>query len=68
MSQSKSSAFQPDGKIYTLRKGGVVCVQSTVPGCGYSTQELKELRTAGFHLYVDEKKHGTKSKGEKDGK
>lgn len=44
------------GPVYTLRKGGIICVSSSIPGCGYSTQELKELRAAGYALYIDGKR------------
>ena len=52
-----TTTAQPGGgPVYTLRKGGVVCVQSSLPGCGYSAKDLKELRAAGFELYEDGKK------------
>lgn len=44
------------GSVYTLRKGGVVCVTSSLPDLGYTAQELKELRAAGYHLYCDGKR------------
>lgn len=56
MAQSKATAQPGGGAVYTLRKNGIVCVTSTIPGCGYSTQELKELASAGFELYKDGKK------------
>ena len=56
MAQSKAQADPGGGPVYTLQKGGVVCVTSSIPGCGYSTQELKELAAAGFELYQDGKK------------
>ena len=54
--QNNAKAQPAGGPTYTLRKGGVVCVSSSLPGCGYSTQELKELRAAGFELYEDGQK------------
>ena len=56
MAQSKATAQPGGGHTYTLRKGGLVCVTSSIPGCGYSTKELKELAAAGYILYVDGKK------------
>lgn len=56
MAQSKATAQPGGGPVYTLRKGGVVCVSSSLPGCGYTAQELKELAAAGFELYEDGKK------------
>lgn len=56
MAQSKVQADPGGGPVYTLQKGGVVCVTSSIPGCGYSTQALKELAAAGFELYQDGKK------------
>ena len=44
------------GHIYTLVKAGVVCCRSSLPGCGYSTEMLKELRAPGFELYQDGQK------------
>lgn len=44
------------GHVYTLEKDGVVCCRSSLPGCGYSTEMLKELRAAGFELYEDGRK------------
>jgi hypothetical protein len=48
--------MKPDGITYTLRRDGVIACTSTIPGCGYSSQELRELRAAGFELYADGKK------------
>jgi hypothetical protein len=48
---------QPGGwHIYTLEKDGVICCRSSLPGCGYSTEMLKELHSAGFELYEDGRK------------
>lgn len=38
------------GYIYTICKNGVICAASNIPGCGYSTKELKELQAAGFEI------------------
>lgn len=55
MAQNKATA-QPGGPVYTIRKNGVDVVESDIPGCGYSTQQLKELAAAGYELYKDGKK------------
>lgn len=39
--------------VYTLRKGGKICVTSSMSDLGYSTQELKQIRAAGYVLYKD---------------
>lgn len=57
-----SAAVKPDGKTYTIRKGGKIIVQSSLPDCGYSKDELKSLRSAGFELYVDGKRAARKPK------
>ena len=44
------------GPVYTIRKGGLIVVESSLPGCGYTAQELKELAAGGFELYQDGKK------------
>lgn len=54
--QSKSPAVKPDGVTYTIRKDGKIIVSSSIPACGYSTDELKSLRAAGFELYEGNKK------------
>lgn len=56
MAQSKATAQPGGGPVYTIRKNGMDVVASSIPGCGYSTQELKELAAAGYELYVDGKK------------
>lgn len=56
MAQSKAKAQPGAGPVYEIRKGGVVCCTSTLFNCGYSPQELKQLRDAGFDLYEDGKK------------
>lgn len=48
-------ALKSDGKVYTIRKDGKVLVKSSIPACGYSPEELKSLRAAGFQLYADGK-------------
>lgn len=47
--------IKPDGKTYTIRKSGKVIVQSSLPACGYSQEELRSLREAGYKLYEDDK-------------
>ena len=61
MAQSKATAQPGGGPVYTIRKNGVDVVQSNLPGCGYSTQQLKELAAAGYELYKDGKKAGRKA-------
>jgi len=56
VAQSKATAQPGGGPVYTIRKDGIDCVVSSIPGCGYSTQELKELASAGYELYKDGKK------------
>lgn len=56
VTSNNSTAQAGGGPVYTLRKDGVICCQSSLPGCGYSTEMLKELRAAGFELYEDGKK------------
>lgn len=48
-------ALKPDGKVYTIRKDGLTIVQSSIPACGYTPEELKSLRAAGYALYADGK-------------
>lgn len=50
MKQSQATNKTGGGYIYTICKDGVICAASNIPGCGYSTQELKELRAAGFEI------------------
>jgi hypothetical protein len=42
--------------LYEIRKGGVVCCQSYLENCGYSSQTLREMMAAGFELYANGKK------------
>lgn len=56
MEKSKATAQSCGGPVYTLRKGGLICVESSLPGCGYSTQDLRELAAAGYELYEDGRK------------
>lgn len=44
------------GPVYSLRKDGVICCQSSLADCGYSAGMLKELKAAGYELYRDNKK------------
>lgn len=44
------------GPVYSLRKDGVICCQSSLSDLGYSAGMLKELRAAGYELYKDEKR------------
>lgn len=46
----------PAGKVYTIRKDGVICDTSNQPGCGYTDKELQQLQEAGFDLYYGEEK------------
>lgn len=63
MAQNNATAQPCSGPVYEIRKAGVVCCTSSLPGCGYTAQQLKELRSAGFELYEDGKK--TKGRGQK---
>ena len=56
MAGDKTTAHPGGGPVYSLRKGGVIWCQSSIPGCGYSTGMLKELRAAGYELYANERK------------
>lgn len=56
MAPSKTPIAPPDGSTYTLRKGGKICVTSSIPDLGYSSQELRQLKAAGYELYIDGKK------------
>lgn len=56
MAESKETAQPGGGPVYTLKKDGVVCCQSSLPGCGYTAGMLKELREAGYVLYRNDKK------------
>lgn len=47
---------EPAGKVYTIRKNGVICDTSDRPKCGYTEKELEQLREAGFDLYIGETK------------
>lgn len=41
---------------YSIRKDGRAYVSSSLPGCGYNTQQLRQMQKAGFHLYKDGKR------------
>ena len=56
MAQNNATAQPGGGPVYEIRKACVVCCSSSLPDCGYSAKELKELRAAGFDLYEDGKK------------
>ena len=56
MADNNTTAQAGGGPVYTLRKNGVICCSSSLPGCGYNAQELRELKAAGFELYEDGKK------------
>ena len=56
MTQKKAPTQPGGGPVYSLRKNGVVCCQSSLADCGYSAGMLKELRAAGYELYRDGKK------------
>lgn len=56
MEHSKATAQPGGGPVYTIRKGGLIVVESSLPGCGYTAQELKELAAGGFELYQDGRK------------
>lgn len=56
MAESKITEQPCGGPVYSIRRDGVICGQSSLPDCGYSSEMLKELRAAGFDLYEDGKK------------
>lgn len=56
MQQNKAPANKTGDMIYTIRKGGKVYVRSSIPACGYSADELRQLREKGFELYENGKK------------
>lgn len=56
MGQSKATAQPGAGPVYTLKRDGVICCQSSLPDCGYSADMLRELRAAGYELFADGKK------------
>ena len=37
--------------VYEIRKDGRVWVRSSIPNCGYTSQELRSLRDMGFSLH-----------------
>lgn len=41
---------------YSIRKDGRAYVSSSLPGCGYNAQQLRQMQKAGFHLYKDGKR------------
>ena len=55
-------ALISDGKVYTICKDGKTIVRSSVLNCGYSDEELKSLRGAGYELFADGKKVGPRQK------
>lgn len=62
MARNKETAQACGGPVYSLRKDGVICCQSSLADLGYSAVMLKELRAAGFELYRDEKRVGSGKK------
>ena len=56
MAENKETVQPGGGPVYQIRKNGVVCCESSLEGCGYSDEMLKDLRAAGFELYADGKK------------
>ena len=50
MTQSKTKNKTRGGYICAICKDGVIHRASNIPGCGYSTQELEELKAAGFEI------------------
>ncbi len=41
---------------YSIRKDGRAYVSSSLPDCGYSPQQLRQMQKAGFYLYKDGKR------------
>lgn len=54
--------MKTDGKVYTIRKDGQTIVRSTIQNCGYTDEELKSLRAAGYELFADGKKVGQRQR------
>lgn len=51
--------------VYSIRKEGRIYAQSHEPGCGYSSQILRQMQKAGYVLYKDGKR--VKIGGKADG-
>lgn len=56
MAQNETTTQPGGGPVYSLRKDGIICCQSTILNCGYNAETMKELRAAGYELYIDGKK------------
>lgn len=41
--------------VYELRKGKQTYVRSSAPDCGYTKEQLRSLKAAGYRLFVDGK-------------
>ena len=52
MSQTKSSA---ESHVYEIRKDGRTYCRWTDPQCGYTRETLKNMKEAGYRLYIDDK-------------
>ena len=42
--------------VYTIRKSGVDVLESHAPNCGYTPEELHDMKRAGYYLYKNGKK------------
>ena len=62
MQTPTKTACHTDGKVYTIRKDGQTIVRSTIQNCGYTDEELKSLRAAGYELFADGKKVGQRQR------
>ena len=51
----KDSRTEKTGNVYEIRKHGKAVVQSSIPDCGYTAEQLKSLSRAGYRPYVNGK-------------
>ena len=42
--------------VYTMRKSGVDVLTSHAVNCGYTPEELRDMKKAGYYLYKNGKK------------
>ena len=56
MDNNKDIAQPCAAPVYSIRKNGVICCQSTLRNCGFDPETMQELRVAGFELYINGEK------------
>lgn len=44
-----------ESHVYEIRKDGKVYMRWHNPACGYSRETLKNMKEAGYRLYIDDK-------------